>query len=59
MLLIKTEVSISVGSAITSSTLSLVSPSIGIVITRSTALLISTATLITNEYILKWKRVYT
>ena len=47
------------GSAIGTSTMSLISPSIGIVLTFSTALLTSLAILITNEYISKLKLRYT
>ena len=47
------------GSAISTSTMSLINPSIGIVLTSSTALLTSLAILITNEYISKSKIRYT
>ena len=47
------------GSAISTSTMSLINPSIGIVLTSSTALLTSLAILITNEYISKLKLRYT
>ena len=47
------------GSAISTSTMSLINPSIGIVFTSSTALLTSLAILITNEYISKLNLRYT
>ena len=47
------------GSAISTSTMSLINPSIGIVLTSSTALLTSLAILITNECISKLKLRYT
>ena len=47
------------GSAISTSTVSLINPSIGIVLTSSTALLTSLAILTTNEYISKLKLRYT
>ena len=47
------------GSAISTSTMSLINPSIGILLTSSTALLTSLAILITNEYISKLKLPYT
>ena len=47
------------GSAISTSTMSLINPSIGIVLTSSTALLTSLAILITNEYVSKIKLRYT
>ena len=50
VLLIITEILIGSGSAISTSTMSLINPSIGIVLTSSTALLTSIAILITNEY---------
>ena len=59
VLLIITEVLIGSGSAISTSTMSLINPSIGIVLTFSTALLTSLAILITNEYIIKIKIRYT
>ena len=59
VLLIVTEVLIGSGSAISTSTMSLINPSIGIVLTSSTALLTSFAILITNEYISKLKLRYT
>ena len=59
VLLIVTEVLIGSGSAISTSTMSLINPSIGIVLTSSTALLTSLAILITNEYISKLKLRYT
>ena len=46
------------GSAISTSTMSLINPSIGIVLTSSTAFLTSLAILITNEYISKLKLRY-
>ena len=52
-MLIITEILIGSRSAISTSTMSLITPSIGIVLTSSTALLTSIAILITNEY--KWK----
>ena len=55
MLLIISENLIGSGSAISTSTMSLINPSIGIVLTSSTALLTSLAILITNEYISKLK----
>ena len=58
-LLIITEILIGSGSAISTSTMSLINPSIGIVLTSSTALLTSIAILITNEYISKLKLRYT
>ena len=51
--LIITEILIGSGSAISTSTMSLINPSIGIVLTSSTALLTSLAILTTNEYISK------
>ena len=57
--LIITEILIGSGSAISTSTMSLINPSIGIVLTYSTALLTSLAILITNEYISKLKLRYT
>ena len=59
VLLIITEILIGSGSAISTSTMSLINPSIGIVLTSSTALLTSLAILITNEYISKLKLRYT
>ena len=59
VLLIITEILIGSGSAISTSTMSLINPSIGIVLTSSTALLTSLAILITNEYISKVKLRYT
>ena len=53
MLLIISDFLIGSGSAIYTSTMSLINPSIGIVLTSSTALLTSLAILITNEYISK------
>ena len=57
--LIITEILIGSGSAITSSTFSLINPSIGIPIASCSALLTSIAILITNEYISKLKLRYT
>ena len=57
--LIITEILVGSGSAIGTSTMSLVNPSIAIVITSSTALLTSLAILITNENISKLKLRYT
>ena len=48
-----TEILMGSGSAISTSTMSLINASIGTVLTSSTALLISLAILITNEYISK------
>ena len=59
VLLIITEILVGSGSAIGTSTMSLLNPSIGIVLTSSTALLTSIAILITNEYISKLKIRYT
>ena len=59
VLLIITEILVGSGSAITSSTLSLINPSIGIPIASGSALLTSIAILITNEYISKLKIRYT
>ena len=59
MLLIITEILIGSGSAISTSTVSLINPSIGIVVFSSTALLISLALLITNDYSSKIKLRYT
>ena len=59
ILLIITEVLIGSGSAIGTSTMSLINPSIGVVSTSSSALLTSIAILITNEYISKLKIRYT
>ena len=59
ILLIITEILVSSGSAIGTSTMSLINPSIGIVLTSSTALLTSLAILITNEYISKLNIRYT
>ena len=54
-----TEILVGCGSAIGTSTMSLINPSIGIVLTSSTALLTSLAILITNECISKIKLQYT
>ena len=54
-----TEILIGSGSAIGTSTMSLINPSIGVVLTSSSALLTSIAILITNEYISKLKIRYT
>ena len=59
ILLIITEILVGSGSAIGTSTMSLINPSIGIVLTSSTALLTSLAISITNEYISKLKLRYT
>ena len=58
ILLIITKILIGSGSAIGTSTTSLINPSIGVVLTSSTALLTSLAILITNEYISKLKLRY-
>ena len=58
-LLIITEILVGSGSAISTSTMSLINPSIGVVLTSSSALLTSIAILITNEYISKSKIRYT
>ena len=57
--MIVNEILVGSGSAIGTSTMSLINPSIGIVLTSSTALLTSLAILITNEYISKLKLRYT
>ena len=59
VLLIITEILVGCGSAIGTSTMSLLNPSIGIVLTSSTVLLTGIAILITNEYISKLKIRYT
>ena len=59
ILLIITAILVGSGSAIGTSTMSLINPIIGIVLTSSTALLTSLAILITNEYISKLKLRYT
>ena len=59
ILLIITEILIGGGSAIGTSTMSMINPSIGIIATSSTAFLTSIAILITNEYISKLKIRYT
>ena len=59
VLLIITEILIGSGSAITSSTFSLINPSVGFPIASCSALLTSIAILITNEYISKLKIRYT
>ena len=59
ILLIITEILIGGGSAIGTSTISLINPSIGIIASSSTAFLTSLAILITNEYISKLKLRYT
>ena len=59
ILLIITEILVGSGSAIPTSTMSLINPSIGVVLTSSSALLPSIAILITNEYISKLKIRYT
>ena len=55
VLLITTEILFGSGSAISTSTMSIIIPSIGIALTSSTAFLTSVAILITNEYISKLK----
>ena len=55
VLLIITEIIVESGSAIDTSTMSLLNPSVGIVLTSSTALLTSVAILITKEFISKLK----
>ena len=59
VLLIITEKLVGSGSAISTSTMSIINPSIGIVLTSSTALLTSLAILITDEYNSKLKLRYT
>ena len=59
ILLIITEILIGGGSAIGTSTMSLINPSIEIIASSSTAFLTSLAILITNEYISKLKLRYT
>ena len=59
VLLLITEILIGSGSAISTSTMSLINPSIGILLTSSTALLTSLAILITSEYFSKLKLRYT
>ena len=59
VLIFITEILIGSGSAITSSTFSLINPSIGKPIASCSALLTSIAILITNEYISKLKIRYT
>ena len=59
VLLFTTEILIGSGSAIGTSTMSLINPSIGIVLTSSTALLTSIAIIIKNEFISKLKLRYT
>ena len=59
ILLIVTEILIGGGSAIGTSTMSLINPSVGIIAPSSTAFLSSIAILITNEYISKLKIRYT
>ena len=58
-LLIITEILIGSGSAISTSTMSIINTSIGLVLTSSTALLASLAILITNEHFSKLKLRYT
>ena len=58
VLLVITQVLIGSGSAIGTSTMSIINPSIVIVLTSPTALLTSIAMLITNEYISKLKIRY-
>ena len=59
ILLIITEILVGTGSAVGSSTMSLINPFAGIIISSSTALLTSIAILITNEMITKLKIRYT
>ena len=59
ILLIVTEILIGGGSAISTSTMSIINPSMGIIASSSTAFLTSIAILITNEYISKLKIRYT
>ena len=59
ILLIITKVLIGGGSAIGTSTMSLINPSIGIIASSTTAFITSVAILITNEYISKLKLRYT
>ena len=59
VLIIITEILIGSGSALSTSTMSIINPSLGIVLTSSTALLTSLAILITNEYISKLKLRFT
>ena len=59
ILLIITEILVGTGSAVGSSTMSLINPGAGIVISSSTALLTSIAILITNDHISKLKTRYT
>ena len=54
-----TEILLGSGSALTTSTMSIINPSIGIVLTSSTVLLTSIAILITKEYISEIKFCYT
>ena len=58
-MLIITEFLVGSGSAVGTSTMSLINPSIRVVLTSSSALLTSIAILITNEYISKLKIRYT
>ena len=59
VLIIITEILIGSGSAISTSTMSLINPSIGIVLTSSSALLMSLSIFTKNEYISKLKMRYT
>ena len=59
VLLIITEILVGSGSAISTSTMSLLNPSIGVVLTSSSVFLTSLAILITNEYKSKLKIRYT
>ena len=59
ILFIISEILIGSGSAISTSTMSIINPSIGIVLTSSTVLLTSLAILITNEFFSKLKLRYT
>ena len=58
-MLIITEILVGAGSAVGSSTMSMINPGASIIISSSTALLTSIAILITNEYISKLKIRYT
>ena len=59
ILLIVTEILVGGGSAIGTSTMSLINPSVGIIASSTTAFLTSIFILITNEYISKLKIRYT
>ena len=58
ILLIVTEILVGSGSAIGTSTMSIINPSIGVVLTSSTSLVTSLAILITKQYISKSKTSY-